>query len=135
MQRALQFRQYANAKEFPAPDGVVTVTIDPQSGKPATPYCPEQKPEVFVAGTEPVGSCPLHGNGKRDLTIVSSWDDPSNGTQGAKDHAGADSNPTPRRTGVNSGPGPVPYQPAPKQPPAEEPKKKGIFGKLKDVFK
>lgn len=135
MKRALQFRQYANAKEFPAPDGVVTVTIDPQSGKPATPYCPEQKPEVFVAGTEPVGSCPLHGNGKRDLTIVSSWDDPSNGTQGAKDHAAADSNPTPRRTGVNSGPGPVPYQPGPKQPPAEEPKKKGIFGKLKDVFK
>jgi penicillin-binding protein 1B len=135
MKRSLQFRQYANAKEFPAPDGVVTVTIDPQSGKPATPLCPDQKPEVFIAGTEPVGSCPLHGNGKRELT-VSSWDDNSTGTQNAKDRAAAD-NVTPRRNTISSGPAPIPYQPSGKQnqPPAEEPKKKGIFGKLKDVFK
>jgi penicillin-binding protein 1B len=135
MKRAMQFRQYADAKEFPAPNGVVTVTIDPQSGKPATPYCPEHKPEVFIAGTEPVGECPLHGNGKHDLT-VSSWDDPSNDSRNSKDRAAFDSS-TPRRNGV----GPVPWQPVPGQPPnaqtqtGEPKKKKSIFGKLKDVFK
>src|SRR5471030_3282696 len=61
MKRAVTFRKYADAKPFVAPDGVVTVTIDPESGMPATPQCPEQKPEVFIAGTEPVGVCPLHG--------------------------------------------------------------------------
>ena len=38
MKRAIKFRQYADAKTFSAPDGVVTVTIDPQSGIPATPH-------------------------------------------------------------------------------------------------
>lgn len=128
MKRSLQFRKYANAREFPAPDGVVTVTIDPQSGKPATPFCPEQKAEVFIAGTEPVGTCPLHGNGKRELT-VSSWDD-AGGTQSARERGTGD-NKTPRRV---NGSEPVPYQPVPGQPDGEK-KKKGVFGKLKDVFK
>jgi hypothetical protein len=107
---------------------------------PATPSCPEQKPEVFIAGTEPVGSCPLHGNGRRDLT-VSRWDDRSNPAQSSKDRAPGDTS-TPRRTdGMTSGSGPIPYQPPPAQTPNaptpnEDPKKKkGFFGKLKDVFK
>ncbi len=129
MKRALQFRQYANAKEFAAPDGVVTVTIDPQSGKPATPACPEQKAEVFIAGTEPVGSCTLHGNGKRDLT-VSSWDDTSTTREASPGQSG-----TPRRAdNANTGNGPLPYQ-SPDGQPADQKKKKGFFGKLKDVFK
>ncbi|MES1260555.1 MAG: PBP1A family penicillin-binding protein [Acidobacteriota bacterium] len=129
MKRALQFRQYANAKEFSAPDGVVTVTIDPQSGKPATPSCPEQKAEVFIAGTEPVGACTLHGNGKRDLT-VSSWDD----TSAYKDPGSAQGG-TPRRADGNTGSGPVPYQTPDGQLSDPQKKKKGFFGKLKDVFK
>src|ERR1700691_4823856 len=74
MKRALQKRQYADAKPFAAPDGVVTVTIDPESGMPATPQCPVQSPEVFIAGTEPVGTCPLHGSKGGDHTTVSGWD-------------------------------------------------------------
>lgn len=130
MKRALQFRQYSNAKEFPAPDGVVTITIDPQSGRPATPLCPEQRAEVFIAGTEPVGACTLHGNGKPDLT-VSSWDDAA---AASKDMA-AGQNGAPRRVDVNPGSGPVPYQAPDGQKPEEQKKKKGFFGKLKDVFK
>ena len=43
MKRAIQIRAYSNAKEFPAPDGVVTVTIDPDSGMPATPELPASR--------------------------------------------------------------------------------------------
>jgi penicillin-binding protein 1B len=75
MKRALLLRQYRSAKPFPMPDGVVSLDIDPESGMPATPYCPGPRPEVFVAGTEPVGACPLHGgNGQGDTTHVSGWD-------------------------------------------------------------
>jgi penicillin-binding protein 1B len=75
MKRALTLRAYHNAKPFPMPEGVVSLDIDPESGMPATRYCPNPRPEVFVAGTEPVGACPLHGgNGQGDTTHVSGWD-------------------------------------------------------------
>ena len=37
MKRALQYREYRDTKPFEAPDGIVTIDIDPQSGMPATP--------------------------------------------------------------------------------------------------
>jgi penicillin-binding protein 1B len=75
MKRALLLREYRSAKPFPSPEGIVSVDIDPESGLRATPSCPNARPEVFVAGTEPVGSCPLHGgNGQGDTTHVSGWD-------------------------------------------------------------
>jgi len=76
MKRALHSRSYHDAKAFPAPSGVVTITIDPESGMPATAFCPQTRPEVFIAGTEPVGACPLHGGGSMDNTNVSGWDVP-----------------------------------------------------------
>jgi penicillin-binding protein 1B len=120
MKRAVALRRYSDVKPFAAPDGVVTVTIDPESGMPSTPACPQQKPEVFISGTEPVGACPLHG-GKGDRTTVSGWDQPAE-------------NPPARRetpSAVSSVQTPVPDQPD-KQ---DKPKKKGLFGRLKDVFK
>jgi len=142
MKRAIQIRQYSNAKEFPAPDGVVTLTIDPLSGMPATPNCPEQKPEVFIAGTEPVGACPLHGGG-RGQTLVSGWDTPATGTGSGNAKGPVDPTLVPRRTATTSNPAPLPYQqPAAQQPankqtanPADPQKKKGFLNKLKDVFK
>lgn len=47
--------------DFPKPDTVVTVAIDPVTGYLATPDCPEQREESFIAGTEPTGYCPRHG--------------------------------------------------------------------------
>ena len=75
MKRAITLRQYANPKPFSEPDGVVTVAIDQASGMRATPSCPPRSvaDEVFVAGTEPNGFCPLHG-GKGAATNVSGWD-------------------------------------------------------------
>ena len=47
------------------PDDVTEREIDPQSGMLATPYCPQTRSEVFVAGTEPESVCPLHaGSGE-----------------------------------------------------------------------
>jgi penicillin-binding protein 1B len=138
MKRAIQIRQYSNAKEFPAPDGVVTLTIDPKSGMPATPNCPDKKAEVFIAGTEPVGFCPLHGSGGGQ-TLVSGWDAPvpsSQPQQAAR--PGGEAAPSVRRDSVVA-PAPLPYQQQPSIPPnvnaPERPKKKGFLNKLKDVFK
>ena len=73
MKRALQFREYRDAKPFDAPDGIVSIEIDPLSGFPATPGCPTRRSEVYIAGTQPVGACPLHGGG-RYVTSVTGWD-------------------------------------------------------------
>jgi penicillin-binding protein 1B len=130
MKRALLSRKYADAKPFEAPDGVVTVTIDPESGMPANAQCPTQAPEVFIAGTEPVGTCPLHG-GKGDRTTVSGWDVPSaSQPQGYQSPASIQQLP-PRRDNGNPQ-APVSAENVP--PPAKQ-KKKGFFGKLKDVFR
>lgn len=48
-------------KIFPIPAGVVNVYIDPESGKLATPDCPDARLEAFVAGTEPTEKCEEHG--------------------------------------------------------------------------
>lgn len=140
MKRALTYRRYADAKPFDAPDGVVTVTIDPESGMPATAQCPTQAPEVFIAGTEPVGTCPLHG-GKGDRTTVSGWDLPSVSSAGDKDPGKG----PPGQQVISAAP-PRPAMPvgnsskalqaeADAQNPPAKPKKKGFFGRLKDVFR
>jgi penicillin-binding protein 1B len=132
MKRAVALRRYSDVKPFAAPDGVVTITIDPESGMPATPACPQQRPEVFIAGTEPVGACPLHG-GKGDRTTVSGWDTGTPQAPAAIPYQPAENPPARRETpsAVSSVQTPVPDQPD-KQ---DKPKKKGLFGRLKDVFK
>ncbi|MBP2002759.1 1A family penicillin-binding protein [Paenibacillus shirakamiensis] len=51
-------------KIFPIPDGVVSVYVDPDSGKLATADCPIKQLEVFIKGTEPKELCTLHTHGK-----------------------------------------------------------------------
>lgn len=48
-------------KIFPIPDGVVSVYLDPATGKLATEDCPSKKLEVFIEGTEPTEACDAHG--------------------------------------------------------------------------
>ncbi|CQR51257.1 transglycosylase domain-containing protein [Paenibacillus riograndensis] len=50
-------------KIFPIPDGVVSVYVNPQSGKLATAACPEKVLETFISGTEPKEYCDQHGAG------------------------------------------------------------------------
>lgn len=47
-------------KIFPIPDGIVSVYINPQSGKLATAACPEKVLETFISGTEPTEYCEQH---------------------------------------------------------------------------
>jgi len=74
MKRALDYREYRDTKQFPVPDGIVSITVDSQTGWPATAGCPKTHPEVFIVGTEPVGSCPLHGGGRTAVANVAGWD-------------------------------------------------------------
>jgi 1A family penicillin-binding protein len=48
-------------KIFELPEGVVSVYINPESGKLATEHCPTSRLESFVKGTEPIEFCSLHG--------------------------------------------------------------------------
>jgi penicillin-binding protein 1B len=51
--------------DWKRPEDVTEREIDPSSGMLATPYCPQTRPEVYVAGTEPRAVCALHaGSGE-----------------------------------------------------------------------
>jgi penicillin-binding protein 1B len=145
MKRALAYREYRDAKPFEAPDGIVSIDIDPLSGMPATPYCPKTRREVYIAGTEPVGTCPLHGGGRQNVTNVAGWETaaPPTSAQGGDASRGAPPSPI---TSGNGQPAAIVAQrqpPAgPQQPgaadapqPQERPKKKGFFHRLLGVFK
>ena len=45
---------------FDVPEGIVFVEIDKDTGKLATPACPNVFREAFRAGTEPTELCPIH---------------------------------------------------------------------------
>lgn len=64
MKRAHQHPEYRKVQEFPAPSGIVTVQIDAETGELATPNCPKVRNEVFLAGTQPVEACHLHGGAR-----------------------------------------------------------------------
>ncbi|MEO0078830.1 MAG: PBP1A family penicillin-binding protein, partial [candidate division WOR-3 bacterium] len=51
----------AATDSFPVPDRILSLPVCELSGKLATPTCPRVRYEVFVLGTEPRRSCPLHG--------------------------------------------------------------------------
>jgi penicillin-binding protein 1B len=144
MKRALGFREYRDAQEFVAPEGIVTVEIDPESGMPATPYCPKTRTEVYIAGTQPVGTCPLHGGGKQNVTNVAGWETPNQPGKGQANDGGL------KITGSGgdgqTGPAVVAQRttsaartepaPAAQQPEASDGKpKKGFLRRLLGVFK
>jgi 1A family penicillin-binding protein len=49
-------------KIFEMPGGVVTVYVDPKSGKLAAKSCPDKRLETFVSGTQPTEVCGEHGD-------------------------------------------------------------------------
>ena len=60
MRRASALPEYASAREFSRPPGVVSVEICSDSGELAGPYCPNVRNEVFIDGTQPQMECELH---------------------------------------------------------------------------
>lgn len=79
MKLAHEHPEYKNVHSFSEPDGIVTAEIDSETGQLATANCPKTRSEVFLAGTQPVETCALHGGG----TQITDWnsdkknDDPS----------------------------------------------------------
>jgi penicillin-binding protein 1B len=129
MKRAHTRRQYRNVHDFEAPEGVVTADIDAETGMLATSNCPKVRSEVFIAGTQPVESCKLHGG----RTQIAGWE-PSTTPAIPEKNTVASVEPVkaPARPQVRS----IPIEPA--QPPdqPEPPKKsRGFFGRLRDIFR
>jgi penicillin-binding protein 1B len=61
MKRAVALPAYLDTQQFRVPEGIVTVTIDPETLQLATPLCPITREEVFISGTQPTEYCALHG--------------------------------------------------------------------------
>jgi penicillin-binding protein 1B len=100
--------------DWKRPEDVIDRQIDPQSGMLATPYCPQTKDEIFVAGTEPTSVCPLHAGSGEPSPF---WRD---NTEPAQSQA----------EGVIANPGPG-------QQPQQQPKKKeehGLKKLLRSIF-
>lgn len=137
MKRAVQHREYRNAKAFQAPDGIVSVEVDPLSGQPASPTCPSTRVEVFIAGTEPLGICQLHAGGDLAMTNVAGWDHaigPPAVTAHPEPPSGAVRQVPATSTQASASPATVEEQSREQQ--TQKPKeKKGLFRRLWGVFK
>jgi penicillin-binding protein 1B len=149
MKRALDYREYRDAKPFKAPAGIVSMTIDPESGMPASPACPKTRTEVYIAGTEPVGVCPLHG-GRGGVTTNSGWDTtpppaPAAGSgapviTGSQGDGQVPADSVARRAARQAAAGrqantPPPAAETPTKDNNKKPEKKGIFQRIFGVFK
>jgi penicillin-binding protein 1B len=130
MKRAHQHREYRNVHGFEAPEGIVTVDVDAETGQLATPSCAKVRSQVFISGTQPVEVCHLHGGGGR--TQIAGWE-PSKPVE-----AGAATERTPVIAAVPQMPDrkvrSIPVTPAtPPQP--EKKERKGFFGRILGIFK
>jgi penicillin-binding protein 1B len=151
MTRALNYREYRDTKPFRAPPGIVSIDVDPTTGMPATASCPQSRPEVYIAGTEPVGFCTLHGSRGGPATVTS-WETPVAPTTqpavGTPSFTGTSGDGRPSsespasRAARQSGGAPASRsvaksEPEPPKPEEKKPeqKKKGIFQRIFGVFK
>jgi penicillin-binding protein 1B len=139
MKRAHQHPAYKNVHAFQPPDGIVTVDIDEETGELAAPNCPKVRSEVFIAGSQPLQICHIHGSGR---TLVSGWDPVQQNAPSAAVPAESaevatvqSSQPVRAAAPVPVAPRSIPVTPPATQQPEPEPKKKGFFGRLKDIFK
>ena len=133
MKRAHQHREYRNVHSFDAPDGIVTVQIDADTGGLATPACPRVRNQVFIAGTEPVEPCRLHGGGR---TQVAGWE-PTASAPSATTPVTQENQPAAIAAAPHierKRPRSIPVAPAAAPQPQPE-QKKGFFSRLKGIFK
>jgi penicillin-binding protein 1B len=106
--------------DWKRPDDVVDREIDPLSGMLATPFCPQTKNEIFVAGTQPTSVCPLHAGSGEPIPF---W----------REDAMQQIN-TERAEGA--APGETPQAQQPQQRPADQRRKsdRGLRGLLRRIF-
>jgi len=134
MKKAAELREYRNTKPFEAPDGIVSLQVDPTTNQLATPACPATRVEVFIAGSQPVETCRLHGGGEAGSTHVAGWDTGAPVPERpAEELASRSDAPKTAQREAQS-----PSQKSPAANKAEDKSKdgkKGIFRRLLDVFK
>jgi penicillin-binding protein 1A len=56
--------KYLPPLELNMPSGITSVDVCTESGKLATPFCPNVRREYFIVGTEPTEKCDIHSSGK-----------------------------------------------------------------------
>jgi penicillin-binding protein 1B len=112
MKKAVALPGYSDMKAFSQPAGVVDVQLDKTTNLLATPSCPETYNAAFIAGTEPSQTCD-------EPTGVKGFFSRMLGLGGEK------ALPPPAPPGTPQG----------TEAGAQEPKKKGFFGKIAGIFK
>ena len=73
MKRAITLPAYRDVQPFSMPEGVMRVTIDPDTLQLATPACPITREEIYIHGTEPTEFCSLHGGRMASDAPPASW--------------------------------------------------------------
>lgn len=154
MRRAHKHRAYRDVSDFKAPEGVVSSPVDSQTGQLATGNCPPKQvnTEYFLLGTQPASFCLLHQSGG---TQIAGWEAaplPQTSLPNLNAQPGyypvvpaSPGQPPTRTTSYPDSPSNSPANPvlsggtAPPEarlPEDAKPKeKRGIFDKLKGIFK
>jgi penicillin-binding protein 1B len=137
MKRAAAYRPYRKTRPFAVPDGIVAVEVDAQSGMPATASCPQRRTEMFVAGTQPVRTCGLHG-GQGSGVMVAGWEESPPPPAAAIERIKPIETQTAavRASRVEEAvPAPDAVSPSLEAEKPKEEKKRGFFRRLADVFR
>jgi len=131
MKRAVTLPAYRDTHGFAPPDGVVSVTIDPESLQLATPSCPTTRQEVYIHGTEPTEFCAKHGGKTITQSPPVSWLGRLLGGKKPPEEAaeGGGSGATGGVGNAISGPEGAAAKPGATPPPKVE-KKKGFFNRV-----
>jgi penicillin-binding protein 1B len=132
MKRAVALPAYSKVQPFVMPEGVIRVTIDPESLQLATPECPITREEVYIHGTEPTEFCSLHGGHMASDAPPASW---LSRIFGGKNSESSSPNPAAPGEGPSlKGKNPAPSDSAENQAQPEEEKKKGLFKRIFGIF-
>jgi penicillin-binding protein 1B len=137
MKRAVTQPMYQNTQPFTPPDGVMEVTVDPQSGQLATASCPQTQNEYFIEGSEPTQYCQMHGGQSAESSGPAGWLSHLFG-KGDPPPPAANGNPSvngPAPAGARKPGQPVEQAGSQTAEQQEQPeKKKGVLGKIFGIF-
>jgi penicillin-binding protein 1B len=128
MKKAVRLPQYSNTGNFAPPTGVVTVALDKTTNLLSTASCPDGYNSAFVEGSEPKDTCD-HADQRNILQKIFGGEAP---VQPPVNQPGRVVQPNqPRQTFGAPGGGQPPYG---QGQPAQEQKKKGLWGKIVGVL-
>jgi len=137
MKLAHRYREYRGVQNFEPPDGIAIVEIDPLTGMLATSSCPNPRSEVFLAGTQPVDLCHLHGGGR---TQIAGWEAAEPETPRPTNGGSPSAPPQPARAALPPPSRPTADQAMPSQKnqqqtaPAKR-ERRSFWGRVRDIFK